>query len=120
MSSQVPTSGLNNNESFDALIDLLASDDVVEDPRFNRHHATGLRDGDGRLDLEKILSFFAGGRDDALNGRPVTSPSSGNSPALRDDMDGIHTVGITGVIYDVSFLRSRDSNPCLLWMRWQS
>lgn len=52
------------NESFDALIDLLASDDVVDDPRFRD---TGqppvnenLRDSDGRMNLSKIHSFFAG------------------------------------------------------------
>ena len=52
------------NESFDALIDLLASDDVVDDPRFRTtgqpHVNENLRDPDGRLNLSKIHSFFAG------------------------------------------------------------
>ena len=67
------------NESFDALIDLLASDDVVEDPRFqNTGRPPGnenLRDPDGRMNLSKIHSFFAGNN----QGEPNDSnPSQAN------------------------------------------
>ena len=68
------------NESFDALIDLLASDDVVEDPRFRN---TGqppvnenLRDPDGRMNLDKIHSFFAGNN----QGEPNDSNPSQSNP----------------------------------------
>ena len=51
------------NESFDALIDLLTSDDVVEDPRFRYTgqplENENLRDSEGRMDLNKIHTFFA-------------------------------------------------------------
>lgn len=57
-----PATNSESNESFDALIELLASDNVAEDPRFN-HPSTGLRDDEGNLDLGKIHSFFAAGRD---------------------------------------------------------
>ncbi|KIM74781.1 hypothetical protein PILCRDRAFT_827841 [Piloderma croceum F 1598] len=52
------------NESFDALIDLLGSDDVVQDPRFGNPSNHGLRDDDGKLHLGKIHTFFSGGQDD--------------------------------------------------------
>jgi hypothetical protein len=52
------------NESFDALIDLLGSDDVVQDPRFSNPSNHGLRDDDGKLHLGKIHTFFSGGQDD--------------------------------------------------------
>lgn len=69
------------NESFDALIDLLASDDVVDDPRFRN---TGqppvnenLRDSDGRMSLSKIHSFFAG---NDKEGEPAYSRLSQTNP----------------------------------------
>jgi hypothetical protein len=52
------------NESFDALIDLLGSDDVVQDPRFDNPSNHGLRDDDGKLHLGKIHTFFSGKQDD--------------------------------------------------------
>ncbi|EGO23537.1 hypothetical protein SERLADRAFT_438849 [Serpula lacrymans var. lacrymans S7.9] len=49
------------NESFEALIDLLASDDILEDIRLSspQSNPRDLRDSDGRLDFEKIRSFFS-------------------------------------------------------------
>ena len=52
------------NESFDALIDLLGSDDVVNDPRFGNHFDDGLRDADGKLPFNKIHAFFSGAQSD--------------------------------------------------------
>ncbi|KAF7974743.1 hypothetical protein HWV62_11319 [Athelia sp. TMB] len=71
-------SNLESNESFDALIDLLASDNVAEDPRFNQYSSPGLRDDQGNLDLGKIHTFFAAGRegDYAITGNDPKSPEA--------------------------------------------
>lgn len=53
-------SGLN--DSLDILIDLVGSDDVIEDPRFCKQPRDGLRDTDGKLHLGKIYSFFSTGQ----------------------------------------------------------
>lgn len=68
-----------NNESFDALIDLLGSDDVVEDPRFqlpSQSSSGRLRDTDGNLHLGKIHSFFSSGHNDGDRRAPVPYASS--------------------------------------------
>ena len=72
--SEAPTPNTGPNESFDVLIDLLASDDVVQDPRFVNNFGDGLRDADGKLDFEKIHTFFSGGHD------------NDDHPALRDNL----------------------------------
>jgi hypothetical protein len=72
--SEAPTPNTGPNESFDVLIDLLGSDDVVQDPRFVNNFGDGLRDADGKLDFEKIHTFFSGGHD------------NGDHPALRDNL----------------------------------
>ena len=63
------------NESFDALIDLLGSDDVVKDPRFDNRSNDGLRDADGKLHFGKIHTFFSqsGGQDDGNHRVPRSS-----------------------------------------------
>lgn len=50
-----------SNKSFDALIDLLGSDDVMEDPRFcdQRPNRGELRDPDGKLHFRQIHPFFS-------------------------------------------------------------
>lgn len=56
-----------NNKSFDALIDLLGSDDVGEDPRFRTSNDPlnqRLRDPHGHLNLRRVHSFFSGDRQD--------------------------------------------------------
>ncbi|KZP13951.1 hypothetical protein FIBSPDRAFT_1049120 [Athelia psychrophila] len=77
-----PLASSESNESFDALIDLLASENVAEDPRFNQHASTGLRDDEGNLDLGKIHSFFAAGRDServSVNPRSPENRPFGNA-----------------------------------------
>lgn len=64
--NQQPEQGVNN--SFDALIDLLASDDIndiaVADSHPSRsgspHHTVQLRDASGKLSFDKIRLMFAG------------------------------------------------------------
>src|ERR1700691_1795258 len=60
------------NESFDALIELLGSDDVVQDRRFNNRFDDGLRDADGKLNFGKMHSFFSGRQDDGDHQAPVS------------------------------------------------
>jgi hypothetical protein len=67
--SAIPNS--SPNESFEALIDLLGSDDVVKDPRFGIHFDDGLRDTDGKLHFGKIHSLFSGGQDDGDRQAPA-------------------------------------------------
>lgn len=51
------------NSNFDALIDLLASDDIhdiaVADSSHSPHHTVQLRDASGKLDFDKIRLMFA-------------------------------------------------------------
>jgi hypothetical protein len=60
--SDAVNSNAGPNESFDALVDLMGSDDVVNDPRFGNHPNDGLKDAEGKLHLGKIHAFFAGGK----------------------------------------------------------
>ncbi|KAH7928770.1 hypothetical protein BV22DRAFT_1126286 [Leucogyrophana mollusca] len=55
------TNAAGPNASFDALIDLLASDDPLEDPATTSNEAQRLvlRDASGRLDFDKIRSMFS-------------------------------------------------------------
>lgn len=61
--SEATSSKPGPNESLDALIDFLGSDDVMEDPRFCKKSSDNeLRDIDGKLHLGKIHSFFSAGQ----------------------------------------------------------
>lgn len=72
--SEAMSSKSSPNESLDALIDLVGSDDIMEDPRFCKQPSNdGLRDTDGKLHLGKIHSFFSAGQAPVLSAYSATA-----------------------------------------------
>jgi hypothetical protein len=76
------------HDHFDALIELLASDDAGDDSNFHivpeGTTSTGLRDASGKLDYAKIRSLFS--RRQGKNDVDVDpSPSSGPAPRHEPD-----------------------------------
>jgi hypothetical protein len=81
--AKVPES---SSAQFDALIELLATEDTGENSNFHivpeGTASTGLRDGDGKLDYAKIRSLFLQrqGSDD-VNRVPFFDPASHHEPS---------------------------------------
>jgi hypothetical protein len=81
--AKVPES---SSAQFDALIELLATEDTGENSNFHiapeGTASTGLRDGDGKLDYAKIRSLFLQrqGSDD-VNRVPFSDPASHHEPS---------------------------------------
>lgn len=76
-----------NSDQFDALIELLATDDAGDDSNFHivpdETVSEGLRDAEGKLDYAKIRSLFLqrrandGGNHVSTSDQPQSEPDSG-------------------------------------------
>jgi hypothetical protein len=76
----------SSSAQFDALIDLLATDDTGENSNFHivpdGTASTGLRDGDGKLDYAKIRSLFLQRQgSNNVNHVPFSDPASQPEPS---------------------------------------
>lgn len=81
------TSPKSSSDQFDALIDLLATDDAADDSNFHivpeEAASTGLRDASGKLDYTKIRSLFQ--QRQTSKTTELVSSSSSSDPTIGPD-----------------------------------
>ena len=103
------TNPKSSEDQFDALIELLATDDAADESNFHiapeGNASTGLRDTSGNLDYAKIRSSFQQ-RQNSRNAKHVSSDPSVNGP--------IPKIKLPEVIAHVSLITRLSLMQCAL------
>jgi len=99
-----------NSDQFDALIELLATDDAGDDSHFHilpeGTVSEGLRDAEGKLDYAKIRSLFLQRRANDNNGNHVPTsdqPRSEPSPVIKLPQVSMNLTSAEYVVYVAGF-----------------
>ena len=98
-----------NSDQFDALIELLATDDACDDSNFHivpdGTASEGLRDAEGKLDYAKIRSLFLQRRANDMGNHVSTSdqPQSESNSGIKLPQVSIDLMSPEYIVYVVCF-----------------